>query len=79
LIGRIEEHGACALPDAVDLAERHLTSRLELLRAIREPLRALYNTLTPEQRMALEPGPRGPLSNRSKKLRPGFCTGPDHI
>jgi hypothetical protein len=48
------------MPDALDLAERHLTSRLELLRAIREPLRALYNTLTPEQRMALEPGPRGP-------------------
>jgi hypothetical protein len=44
-----------ALPDAIDLAEQEAAARLDLLRAVREPLLALYNSLTPEQRNALQP------------------------
>ena len=41
--------------DVLDLSEMELEARLELIRAIREPLRSLYGTLTPEQRAALQP------------------------
>lgn len=50
-----------SLPDAIDAAEAQLSARVELLRAVREPVRALFETLSPEQRMALQPPlqPRG--------------------
>ncbi len=50
------------LPDAVDMMQRQLSAEAELLQALREPLRALYETLSPEQRSALvPPPPPGPL------------------
>ena len=42
-------------PDIVDAMEDQLSARAEFLKAVREPLRALFETLSPEQRMALEP------------------------
>jgi LTXXQ motif family protein len=43
------------VPDAIDAAERETTARLALLRAIQGPVRALYETLSPEQRQMLQP------------------------
>jgi hypothetical protein len=47
--------GPPTLPDGIDLAEKQLAARGEFLRAIREPVRALYETLSPDQRAALNP------------------------
>jgi hypothetical protein len=47
-------------PDAMkafDLAERRLTAQSAFLRAIREPLRAFYDTLSAEQKSILQPPP----------------------
>ena len=46
------------LPDMLDVLEAEMSARLDLIRATREPLRALYQTLTPEQRDALHPPTR---------------------
>jgi len=46
-----------SMPDAFDHAERRLAATAEFLRTIREPLRALYDTLSPDQRAVLEPPP----------------------
>jgi len=43
------------LPDMMDMVEADMSARVELLRATREPLRALFATLTPEQRLAAQP------------------------
>ena len=59
-------HAACAglpadaniplsLPEILDAVEADMTARAELLRATREPLRALFASLTPEQRIAAQP------------------------
>ena len=48
------------LPDALDTVEAEISARLDLIRATRDPLRALYQTLTPEQRAALLPPMRHP-------------------
>ena len=42
-----------SLPERIDFAEKQMTARVELLRAVREPLRALYETLSPDQRALL--------------------------
>lgn len=52
------------LPARVDFAIKRMTAQSELLRAIREPLQALYDTLSPDQRTLLDmpPPPRRPPS-----------------
>ena len=46
-----------SMPDAISYAERRLSATAEFLRVIREPFRALYETLSADQRAALEPPP----------------------
>jgi hypothetical protein len=46
---------AVSLPEMLDAVEADLSARAEFLRATREPLRALYAALTPEQRLAAQP------------------------
>ena len=43
-----------SMPDAFDHVQRRLAATAEFLGAIREPLRALYDTLSPDQRAVLE-------------------------
>jgi hypothetical protein len=43
------------LPELIDIAEKAVTTRAALLHAIREPVRHLYDLLTPDQRAALVP------------------------
>lgn len=50
-----EASSPLSLPDMMDMMEAQLSVRVELLRATREPLRALFDTLTPEQRRAMQP------------------------
>lgn len=47
-----------SLLEHVELAEMQMTARLELLRAVHEPLKALYETLSSDQRALLASGPR---------------------
>lgn len=59
-----EDVGPPELTAGLEFAEKMLTAQAEFLRAIREPLRALVDTLTPEQRTTLNCPPlvtRGPL------------------
>ena len=51
----VEASAPAPLPDMMEMVEAEMSARLELLRATREPLRALFATLTPEQRWALQP------------------------
>jgi hypothetical protein len=44
-----------SLPEMLDAVEADLSARAEFLRATREPLRALFAALTPEQRVAAQP------------------------
>jgi hypothetical protein len=44
-----------SMPDAIAFGEKQLAAKAAFLRAIRDPLRALYETLSPDQRAALEP------------------------
>lgn len=53
----IEASAPAPLPDMIAMVEVDMSARVELLRATREPLRALFATLTPEQRMAAQPFP----------------------
>jgi hypothetical protein len=46
------------LLEHIDFAELQMAARLELLRAIHEPLHALYETLSSDQRALLIAGPR---------------------
>jgi hypothetical protein len=46
------------LLERIDFAETQMAARLELLRAVREPLQALYETLSPDQRALLAAGPQ---------------------
>jgi hypothetical protein len=46
--------GAGNLPERIDVMARQLAVRTEFLQAIREPLRAVYDTLTPDQRAVLD-------------------------
>jgi hypothetical protein len=46
------------LLEHIDFAEMQMAARLELLRAIHEPLHALYETLSSDQRALLMVGPR---------------------
>jgi LTXXQ motif family protein len=46
------------LLEHIDFAEMQMAARLELLRAIHEPLHALYETLSSDQRALLIAGPR---------------------
>jgi hypothetical protein len=41
------------LPDLIDIADKAVTARAALLHAIREPVRQLYEELSPDQRAAL--------------------------
>jgi hypothetical protein len=50
-----------SMPDAFDHAQRRLVATAEFLRAIREPVRALYDTLSPDQRATLDPLPPPPM------------------
>src|SRR5262249_20049142 len=45
------------LLEHIDFVEMQTAARLELLRAMHEPLRALYETLSPDQRAVLETAP----------------------
>jgi hypothetical protein len=49
--------GAGNLPERIDVMARQLAVRTEFLQAIREPLRAVYDTLTPDQRAVLDRHP----------------------
>jgi hypothetical protein len=51
----IEASAPAPLPDMMEIVEAEMSARLELLRATREPLLALFATLTPEQRRTLQP------------------------
>ena len=51
----IEASAPAPLPDMMEMVEAEMSARVELLRATRESLRALFATLTPEQRWALQP------------------------
>jgi hypothetical protein len=51
----IEASAPAPLPDMMEMVEAEMSARLELLRATREPLLALFATLTPEQRRTLQP------------------------
>ena len=53
----IEVSAPPPLPDMLDMVEADMSARLELLRATREPLRALFASLTPEQRLAAQSFP----------------------
>ncbi len=44
-----------SLPEMLDAVEADMSARAEFLRATREPLRALFASLTPEQRIAARP------------------------
>jgi hypothetical protein len=44
-----------SMPEGLEHAEKRMVATAEFLHAIREPLRALYATLTPDQRAAIEP------------------------
>lgn len=44
-----------ALPDAIEFAAKQASARAEFLQAVSGPVRALYDTLTPDQRAALLP------------------------
>jgi hypothetical protein len=44
-----------SMPEGLDHAEKRMVATAELLHAIREPLRALYATLSPDQRAEIEP------------------------
>lgn len=54
-----------ALPDAIEFAAKRAAARAEFLQAVSGPVRALYDTLSPDQRAALvppmPPHPPGPL------------------
>jgi hypothetical protein len=45
------------LLERIDFIEMQTAARLELLRAVHDPLRALYETLSPDQRAILETAP----------------------
>jgi hypothetical protein len=45
------------MPDAISYAEKRLSATVAFLRVIREPFRALYETLSADQRAALYPPP----------------------
>jgi hypothetical protein len=44
--------------ERIDFAEMQMSTRLELLRAVHEPLQALYETLSSDQRALLTLGLR---------------------
>jgi LTXXQ motif family protein len=50
-----------APPEALDFAEKQMTARLELLRAVRGSLQELYDILSPHQRTLLAPSLPPPL------------------
>ena len=50
-----------AAPDMLDFVEQQLSARAAVLRAIRGPVRAFYDSLSPEQRAVLQPSPVGRL------------------
>jgi LTXXQ motif family protein len=60
----VEDVGPPEMVAGMEFAEKMLTAQVEFLRAIREPLRALADTLTPEQRATFNRPPLvqgGPL------------------
>lgn len=55
-----------AMPDVLEMAAKQTAARAEFLQAVSGPARALYDTLSADQRAALvppppPPGPRGPF------------------
>jgi LTXXQ motif family protein len=69
LCGRLPSQPAepPGLLERIDFAEKQMTARVELLRAIAEPLQALYESLTPDQRALLaiaRPMPPTPRDDR---------------
>jgi hypothetical protein len=50
-----------SVPDAILYAQKRLSAAAEFLRVIREPFRALYETLSADQRAALVPPPPPPM------------------
>jgi hypothetical protein len=50
-----------ATPEMLDFVEKQLSARAAVLRAIREPVRAFYDSLSAEQRAVLQPSPVGRL------------------
>lgn len=53
-----------ALPDAIEFAAKQAAARAELLQAVSSPMRALYDTLSPDQKAAIVPPmprPHGPF------------------
>jgi hypothetical protein len=50
-----------SVPDAMSYAQKRLSAAAEFLRVIREPFRALYETLSADQRAALVPPPPPPM------------------
>jgi hypothetical protein len=53
--------GRPSTPDMLDFVEQQLSARAAFLRAIRGPVRAFYDSLSPEQRAVLQPSPVGRL------------------
>jgi LTXXQ motif family protein len=53
--------GPPSTPDMLDFVEQQLSARAAVLRAIRGPVRAFYDSLSPEQRAVLQPSPVGRL------------------
>lgn len=53
----IEAGGPLPLPVMIDLAEKQASARAQFLQAIRGPVQALYDTLSADQRTALNPPP----------------------
>jgi len=49
--------GPPATPDMLDFVEKQFSARAAVLRAIREPVRVLYDSLSPEQRAMLQSWP----------------------
>jgi hypothetical protein len=59
LCAQLPDHmaGPPATPDMLDFVEKQLLARAAVLRAIREPVRAFYDSLSPEQRAVLQSSP----------------------
>jgi hypothetical protein len=51
----VESTTTTTMLDAMDILDAEMAARLELIRATRNPLRELYEMLTPEQRAELRP------------------------
>ena len=54
-------HAPPPLPDMIDAMEAQMSARTALLKIVQQPLRDLFDTLSPEQRAKLRPPPPPPF------------------